>query len=150
MLKFSRSWGADERYRSTALENGVQVVPATRTLVALSINNTLVDGVVRWLGIWDVLVPHGVPGGNNPAGSGPTGAGNNPAAVSSAVLLDVTPIASPGWESLEIHGGDQLIKGLWVGLYSTAALAAAGGDPDAGAVLFVKGDWTASKYLPQN
>ncbi len=126
----SVSYPADEHYNtpSAAFENPSQAVSKPRCLIDLNITNT--SNGLLWLGIWDCV----------PAG------GSNPAATSGDIkLLDVKPIAAYGWYEFSVHGGQDLVNGLWVGAYSTAALARAGGAPDGGAVLMVKCDFTASK-----
>ena len=124
---------ADEKYNSAALENNVQVITAVRSLVSLKATNT--SGGVVWLGIWDDKPT----AGSNPAATGKT----------SKKLLDIVPIAAPGWYQYSVMGGSDLRYGCWVGAYSTAALAIAGGAPDAGAVMFYKVDFKASVVLPQ-
>lgn len=63
-------------------------------------------------------------------------------------LLELIPIAGPGWYQSSVHGGTDLINGLWVGTYSTAALAIAAGVPDVGAVMYYRADYNAPKVLP--
>jgi hypothetical protein len=129
---FSISYPADEKYNSTALENNVSAIKKVRSLVSLNVTNTS-NGVV-WLAIWDCLL---------------TGANTNPTAQGSGKLLDIKPIAGPGWYQYSVHGGSDLKYGLWVALYSTAALALAGGNGDAGNVGFFKVDYTAAKTTPE-
>ena len=64
--------------------------------------------------------------------------------------LDLAPLpATGGWFQYSVHAGQELQNGLWVGIYSTAALALAGGTPDGGNNMFVKADWGRPKYLPK-
>ena len=137
--KFSISYPCDESYRTgtvgtipVVLENAVQVIPGVRSLGSLSATNT--GYAVVWLAVWDAK-PNA---GSNPAASG-----------SNNRLLECVPVAAPGWFQFSVHGGTDLRNGLWVGAYSTAALALAGGAPDAGAVMFYKCEFSASKYTPQ-
>ena len=54
----------------------------------------------------------------------------------------IYPIAANNYMFRSWHGrGRDFAKGLWVGAYSTAALAAAGGAPDAGNVLWVEANY---------
>jgi len=133
---YSMSAPADEHYFSAGFENGVQAISHVRSLVNLNITNvsgTPVAPNLVWVAIWDAKP--------NP--------GSNPAAAGAdAKLVDLKPVAGPGWYQFSVHGGQDLRAGLWVGAYSTAALALAGGAPDAGNVLFVRADYNAPKYLP--
>jgi hypothetical protein len=74
--------------------------------------------------------------------------GAGPHVPSAANPATIYPIAAGGgYVSIGTHGGDQYQNGLYVAAYSTAALAAAAGAPDAGAMLWIKADWTRG-YLP--
>ena len=130
-MNFSISWPADEHYTSAALENAKQCIGKARCLINFKANNT--GGALVYLGIWDALPT----GGSNPAA---TGQDNK--------LIDIVPVAGPGWYQFSVHGGQDLGNGLWVGAYTTAALAIAGGAPDAGAVMFYKVDFTCAKTIP--
>lgn len=131
--KASYSYVYDEVYRSVALENAVQVIPGVRNLGSFAVCNT--SGAVLWLALWDAAP------GNPAAGPGPLLNDNRP--------IELVPVAGPGWFQVSVHGGTDLINGLWAGLYSTAALALAGNMPDGGAVAWYKCEFRASTVIPQ-
>lgn len=134
---YSVSYPADEHYppessiQTLSIRNATQIFTGARSMVNLYAANT--GAGLVWLGVWD----------DNPIGSPSTGA------RADHRLITLAPVAGPGWFQFSVHGGTDVQFGLWVGAYSTAALALAGGDPDAGDVMFYKADWNASKVLPQ-
>ncbi len=129
---FSIGYPSDEKYNSAALENNVSAIKKVRNLQNLDCTNT--SGGVLWLAVWDCLL---------------TGANTNPAAQGAGKLLTIKPVAGPGWYQYSIHGGVDLKYGLWVALYSTAALALAGGVGDAGNVGFFQVNFMAAKVTPE-
>lgn len=137
--KYSISYPYDESYHTGTVgvlpvppENAVQIITGVRSLGSLSATNT--GGAVVWFAVWDAK-PN--------ANSNPAATGQN------SRLLELKPIAAPGWFQFSVHGGTDLRNGLWVGAYTTAALALAGGAPDAGNVMWYKCEFGASKVLPQ-
>lgn len=118
---------ADEHHLSAALENGVQVIDKPRSLVNLYVQNS--SGATIYLLVSDDAAgPHGI---GTKAGT-------------------VYPIAAaPGYVAVTTAGGDQFKNGIYLGAYTTLALAIAGGAPDAGNVLLIKADYTASRNYPQ-
>jgi hypothetical protein len=124
---YSISYPADEHYKSAAAENGVQVIAKPRNLVNLYVLNVSA-ATVYLLVSDDAAGPHGL-------------------AVNKGTLYPI--LAAPGYVAIATHGGDQFYKGIYIGAYSTAALALAGGAPDGGASLLIKADFTASKIFPQ-
>ena len=124
--RYSLSYPATLHYKSVALENGVQVRAKPLSLVGLYVTNDSANAV--WLLVSDDA-------------AGPHGLAAKPGVV--------YPIAAvPGDLAIALHGGEEFASGLWIGAYSTKALAIAGGAPDAGNVLLLKVDYDASKYTP--
>lgn len=128
---FNALYPADEHYFSAAFENGVKAITGVRSLVNVNVTN--VGDAPVWLAVWDAA----------PA------AGSNPAAAAEKTLVDLKPLPNLDWYQFSVPNGHDLRHGLWIGAYSTAALARAGGAPDAGNVLWLRADWSASKVLPQ-
>jgi hypothetical protein len=116
-MLWSISFPGDQHYKSTAFENGKQVFAKAYALINLYVFSTAAGYIM-------VL--------DNPAG---------PAAPSAANPGTIYPVTAGGYISIATHGGDQMKSGLYVGLYSTAALAAAGAAPDGGNVMWIKADW---------
>lgn len=132
-MNYQIFYPADEHYNSAALENAKQLISKVRSLISVKATNAGDNQV--WLGIWDAKPDNG----SNPAATGT----NNQ-------LLDIAPVAGNGWHQMAVPGGNDLRNGLWVGAYTTAALALAGGAPDAGNVMFYRVDFTAPKIIPIN
>ena len=123
--KFSVGVPCDEHYRSKALENGVQAVAHPRKIGQIYALNG--GGATVYLLVSDDDAgPHGT----------------------AAKTGTIYPIEAGNYEAIATHGGDQMEYGLYLGAYSTVALAVAGGAPDAGNVMFYKVDYGAG-YLPQ-
>lgn len=131
-MRYSTSYPADEHYHSAALENGVQLtnqagaVVKGRCLVGLYVTNAAA-ATVYLLVSDDHAGPHGL-------------------AVNRGTVYPIA--AEPGDLAVSLHGGEEFAKGIYLGAYTTKALAIAGGAPDAGAVLLIKADFTAGKYIP--
>jgi hypothetical protein len=125
MSGWSISYPADEHYKSVALENGVQVVAHPRKVVNIYALNT--GGATVYLVVLDKTV--------------------GPGALAAANPGTIYPILAASYVAVGTHGGDQFKNGLYLGAYSTAALAIAGGAPDAGNVMLYKADWMKG-YLP--
>jgi hypothetical protein len=123
---FSISYPADQHYRSTAFENGVQVFTTPQKLVNLYAFTTSAAQVYLLVSD-DAAGPHA------------------PSATYPAIIYPIA--AGGGYVAIGTHGGDQFKNGLYVGVYSTAALAAAAAAPDGGGVCWLKVDWTRG-YLP--
>lgn len=126
MARYSISSPADQHYHSAALENGVQVAAKALSLVGLYVTND--GGGTVWVLVSDDAGgPHGL----------------------AARTGTIYPCAAlPGDLAISLHGGEEFRNGLYVGAYSTKALAILGGAPDAGNVLLIKADYTAPKYTP--
>ncbi|MDE2102334.1 MAG: hypothetical protein KGL39_34125 [Patescibacteria group bacterium] len=128
---YNTFYPADEHYSSAAFENAKQLIGTVRSLVNFKATNT--GAAIVWLALWD----------DKPV-TNPATDGNN-----DHVLLDLVPLSTPGAFQTSTPHGQDLRLGLWVGAYTTAALALAGGAPDAGNVMFYRADYSAAKVLPQ-
>lgn len=115
-----QTYPLDREYISAALENGVQCFAQAQALGDLYVFNGGGADVF-------VLVQ------DNAAGPGAPGATRK---------SRIYPVAAGGYVFRSWAGkGRDFGKGLYVGAYSTAALAAAGGAPDAGNVLWVEANY---------
>ena len=114
---WSVSFPGDQHYKSIVLENGKQVFAKAYALINLYVFSTAAGYIV-------VL--------DNAAG---------PAAPTAVKPGMVYPVTAGGYVAIANHGGDQHRSGLYIGGYSTAALALAGGAPDLGNTLLIKADW---------
>jgi len=129
---FSISWPADQKYQSKALANGVQITDGNNvtqkacSLIYLYITNAAA-ATVYVLVSDDVAGPHGL----------------------GAKAGTIYPVAAePGDVAVAQHGGEEFTNGVYIGAYTTKALAIAGGAPNAGNVLLIKAGWTAPKLTP--
>lgn len=119
---WSISYPADKHYKSTAYENAMQVFATPEKLVNLYVFANAAQELY-------LLVLDSNDGVHAPAAANP------------GTVYPVGGAGQDGYVAIGTHGGDQFKKGLWVGAYTTAALAVAGGAPDAGNVLWIKADW---------
>ena len=114
----SQSYPFDQEYISTAFENAVQAFSKAQGL-----------GDVYLFATQPVYVLV-------------LDSGNGPHAPSVANKGRIYPVPANGYVFRSWHGrGRDFAKGLWIGAYTTANLAAAGGAPDAGNVLWVEANY---------
>lgn len=136
MVLQSLSYTFDEEHISNALENSVQLIAAPKALGSLFVqsDSNCVVLVLDWAGV----------------GGGPVRKGMLYPILVAAPLND-------GWFSNSWHGGVDFKYGIWMGAYSTLALAlaalaaaqagpAAPTAPDLGNVLFIEAYWRKGRF----
>jgi hypothetical protein len=129
---FLISYPADDGYQSEALENGVQLIKRNGdalgacSLVSLYVTNAAA-ATVYLLVSDDAAGPHGL-------------------ATNKGTIYPIA--AEPGDVAIAQYGGEEFRYGIYVGAYTTKALAIAGGAPDAGNVLLIKAGFTGPKFTP--
>ena len=121
----SQGYPFDQEYISGAFENAVQCFAKAQGLG---------DIYVLATASCFVLVLDSADGPHAPSGA-------NKGRIYPIALAPV-PAIQGGYVFRSWHGrGRDFAKGLWVGAYSTAALAAAGGAPDLGNILWIEANY---------
>jgi hypothetical protein len=120
----SQSYPNDQHYLSAALENAVTVFAKAQSLGDIYIISSAAAIVY-------VLVMDSADGNHAQSAAG------HPSRI-----YPVEPASAGAFLFRSWHGtGQDFAKGLYVGAYSTLALAIAGGAPDAGAVLEIEANY---------